>query len=51
MKKELLEQLKVILPLTGIILLALLLWRAPAWGSTYCIDIGGSTYCIDFPDE
>jgi len=48
---ETLTQLRILLPLTAIILLALLLWRAPAWGWTWCFEIGGSTYCWDFPDE
>ncbi len=51
MKNELISQLKVVLPLAGLILLALILWRSPAFGWTYCIDIGGGTYCWDFPDE
>jgi hypothetical protein len=51
MINELWTQLKVLVPLTALILLLLVAWRAPAFGWTYCIDIGGGTYCWDFPDE
>lgn len=48
---ETLHQLKVILPLTALILLALLAWRGPAWGWWFCVDIGGGSYCWEIPDD
>ena len=51
MLHETVRILKVILPLTALILLTLVVWRAPAWGWWYCVDIGGGTYCWEFPDE
>lgn len=45
MKKELISQLKVILPLTALILFALLVWHGLAF-SYVCIDFDGWPVCF-----
>lgn len=58
MKRELLAQLKALLLAAAIWLPVLaggivgyLILTTPAFGWTYCIEIGGGMYCWDFPDE